>query len=157
MTSNIGSGIIQKNFENLDEENMQGVVETTKLEVMEELKKTLRPEFLNRIDETIMFKPLMKEQIRDIVQLQVQELEKMLADNGISIELTDAAIDELGEKGYDPQYGARPLKRVMQKTLSNELSGKILRGDVQRDSVIEIDYQNGDFRFTNKVTEEPAS
>ncbi len=157
MTSNIGSHIIQQNFETLDEENMEGVIETTKLEVMEELKKTLRPEFLNRVDETIMFKPLMKSQIREIVKLQVNELEKMLADNGIQIELTEAAIDELGEEGYDPQYGARPLKRVIQKTLSNELSKKILSGEIQSDSLVEVDYRSGDFQFSNKVAEGSAS
>jgi len=157
MTSNIGSPVIQQNFETLDEDNIEGIIETTKLEVMEELKKTLRPEFLNRVDETIMFKPLMKDQIRHIVKLQVNELEKMLADNGIQIELTDAAIDELSEEGYDPQYGARPLKRVIQKTLSNELSRKILSGEVQSDSVVEVDYKNGAFRFSNQVAKGSVS
>ena len=151
MTSNIGADLIQSNFENLTEENEEEVVEKASNEVYEVLKKTVRPEFLNRIDETIMFKPLGKSEIRKIVDIQFKQIASRLADSEVSLEVTEVALDYLGELGYEPQFGARPLKRVLQKYVLNELSKKILSGEVKKEGSILLDLDlNGQFEFINK-------
>ncbi len=149
MTSNIGSHLIQENFSHLTETNEQQVVEKTRNEVFELLKKTIRPEFLNRIDEIIMFKPLSRDEIHGIVKLQFDRVKKMLAKNGVQLEITDAAITKLAEMGYDPQFGARPLKRVIQREVLNELSKMILAGKVNAEKPIRIDVKGEDFVFEN--------
>lgn len=144
MTSNIGSDIIQAAFDKVTEKNLQAASETAKVEVMERLKQSVRPEFLNRIDEIVMFHPLMKKQIRQIVDLQLSDLKKLLHQKEITLEITPDALDYLGEQGFDPQYGARPLKRVIQKELVNELSKKILSGEVEKGKKIIVDaFENG--------------
>ncbi|MFT6972167.1 MAG: ATP-dependent Clp protease ATP-binding subunit ClpB [Roseivirga sp.] len=139
MTTNIGSDLIQENFAKIDEDNVFEVIEATKVEVMDRLKRSVRPEFLNRIDETIMFMPLNKDNIRQIVRIQFGLIQKQLKENGVSIEATDEVLDYLGELGWDPQYGARPLKRVIQRKVLNELSKQILSGKIDRDSVVSIE------------------
>lgn len=148
MTSNIGSDIIQKNFEQVTEKDVVAVTETTKLEVIERLRSTVRPEFLNRIDEIVMFRPLMKKQIRDIVDLQLAQLKELLAQREIIMTITDKALDLLGEEGFDPQYGARPLKRVIQKEIVNKLSKLILSGEAEKGKALLIDVDNGVFNFS---------
>jgi ATP-dependent Clp protease ATP-binding subunit ClpB len=149
MTSNIGSDIIQKNFEKVNDENLLGIIETTKVEVVERLKLSVRPEFINRIDELVMFHPLMKKQIRQIVDLQLTDLKKLLLQKEITLEITDQALDYLGEQGYEPQYGARPLKRVIQKEIVNELSKKILAGEIEKGGKLKIDEFDGVLVFTS--------
>ena len=139
MTTNIGSTIIQDNFATINEENVLDVIDETKTEVMDQLKKSVRPEFLNRIDETIMFMPLNRDNIRQIVRIQFGLIQNQLSENGIEIEATDEVLDYLGELGWDPQYGARPLKRVIQRKVLNELSKQILSGRVDKDSVVSIE------------------
>jgi ATP-dependent Clp protease ATP-binding subunit ClpB len=149
MTSNIGSHIIQENFSKLTDSNKEEIVESTRKQVMELLKKTIRPEFLNRIDEIIMFTPLDKGEIHDIVRLMFRVVQKMLAKNNIKIEITEKAVDKLAELGYDPQFGARPLKRVIQREVLNELSKMILAGKVSSDKKIIIDVDGDKFLFRN--------
>lgn len=150
MTSNIGSHLIQESFEDMNEINKDDVIAKTKNKVYELLKKTIRPEFLNRIDEIIMFQPLTRDEVRNIVELQFSILQKMLLQNNITITATEPAIDWLAQLGYDPQFGARPLKRVMQKKVLNELSKQILAGNVQKDDHIELDVNtNHEFVFHN--------
>ncbi len=151
MTSNIGSHIIQERFEGVTEENLLATTETTRIEVMEMLRKTIRPEFLNRIDEIIMFKPLLKSEIRGIVLIQLQSLVSMLAERDIHLTYSEALVDWLAEEGFDPQFGARPLKRVIQKELVNVLSKRILSGEVQAgaDARIHMDAEQGEVVFTN--------
>ncbi len=156
MTSNMGSDIIQANFENVTEANVLEVTETTKIEVMNRLRTTIRPEFLNRIDEIVMFRPLMKQQIRDIVELQLRDLKQLLAQKEILLEVTDNALDYLGEEGFDPQFGARPLKRVVQKEIVNQLSKKILAGEIEKRGTIRIDSFGDGLVFINAGTEQPA-
>ena len=156
MTSNMGSDIIQANFENVTEANVLEVTETTKIEVMNRLRTTIRPEFLNRIDEIVMFRPLMKQQIRDIVELQLRDLKQLLAQKEITLEVTDNALDYLGEEGFDPQFGARPLKRVVQKEIVNQLSKKILSGEVEKRGTIRIDSFGDGLVFINADTEQHA-
>ncbi|MRX46889.1 ATP-dependent chaperone ClpB [Pedobacter puniceum] len=151
MTSNIGSHHIQENFELLNELNRDEIIAKTKNEVFEILKKTIRPEFLNRIDEVIMFTPLNRDEIKDIVKLQFAGLQKMLFDMGIQITATDEALDWLSQLGYDPQFGARPLKRVIQKKILNELSKQILSGIVNKESEIKLDVFDKQFVFINKT------
>lgn len=153
MTSNIGSHIIQENFEELDEFNKEEILAKTKNQVYDVLKKSIRPEFLNRIDETIMFAPLTREDIRGIVDLQFSHLQTMLAEQDIQITATDEALDWLAQLGYDPQFGARPLKRVMQKKVLNELSKQILAGTVTKDSHIVLDMFDHQFVFRNETVE----
>ncbi|MFC5284753.1 ATP-dependent chaperone ClpB [Pedobacter alpinus] len=150
MTSNIGSHLIQENFSLLVDENRDEVIAKTKNEVFELLKKSIRPEFLNRIDEVIMFTPLNRDEIRDIVELQFAGVQKSLAEMGVTIEASTAALDWLAELGYDPQFGARPLKRVVQKRILNELSKQILAGTVDRDSKIKLDVFDKNFVFMNE-------
>jgi ATP-dependent Clp protease ATP-binding subunit ClpB len=150
MTSNIGSQIIQESFERMDETNEDEVLASTKAKVYELLKKTIRPEFLNRIDEIIMFKPLTRGEVRGIVELQFNQLKKMVRNNNIEITATEKAIDWLAQLGYDPQFGARPLKRVMQKKVLNELSKQILAGKINKDDHIELDVdKKNEFIFRN--------
>jgi ATP-dependent Clp protease ATP-binding subunit ClpB len=150
MTTNIGSQIIQENFEKINETNFFDVLEETKEEVLSLLRKSVRPEFINRIDEIIMFRPLSQQDIRKIVDIQVDIVRKRLEEAGVRIEISDAARNRLAYLGFDPQYGARPLKRVLQRELLNELSKQILAGKVQKDSVIFIDLKNGvEFVFEN--------
>ena len=149
MTSNIGSDIIQENFAKVTAENLLAITETTRLEVIERLKKQVRPEFFNRIEEVIMFQPLMENQIREIVILQLEELKRLLAKNQIQIHFTEKAIDWLAKNGYEPQYGARPLKRLIQHELINELSKRILADQITKDSSIEVDANQGEIVFKN--------
>ncbi|MGF7077648.1 ATP-dependent Clp protease ATP-binding subunit ClpB [Mucilaginibacter sp. 3215] len=158
MTSNIGSNIIQENFQNLEDENRDELVAKTKNELFNLLRATIRPEFLNRIDEIIMFTPLNRDEIHDIVKLQFKHVQQTLAEMGVTIEASDEALDWLAQLGYDPQFGARPLKRVIQKKILNELSKQILAGTVDKDSVIKIDMFDNQFVFLNSAKEaaEPA-
>ncbi|WP_099462981.1 ATP-dependent chaperone ClpB [Parabacteroides provencensis] len=149
MTSNMGSSLIRENFEKITPENHEKVVDETKIQVLELLKKTIRPEFLNRIDEIIMFTPLNEEEIRQIVTLQLDGVKKMLAQNGIALNFTDAALAFISEKGFDPQFGARPVKRVIQKYVLNELSKEILGQKVNKDHPITIDSEGDGLVFKN--------
>jgi ATP-dependent Clp protease ATP-binding subunit ClpB len=149
MTSNIGSHIIQENFENLEDENRDQIIAKTKNELFELLRKTIRPEFLNRIDEIIMFTPLTRDEISDIVKLQFKQVQQTLAEMGITITASDEALDWLAQLGYDPQLGARPLKRVIQKRILNELSKQILAGKIDKDSTIKLDMFDNNFVFLN--------
>lgn len=150
MTSNTGSHIIQENFSRLDDSNRDEVVAKTKDEVFELLQKSIRPEFLNRIDEVIMFTPLSRDEIGNIVRMQFQHLQKQLAEQNIFLSASEDALDWLGQLGYDPVYGARPLKRVIQKRVLNELSKEILSGNISRDAVIRLDAFDGKFVFINE-------
>ena len=149
MTSNLGSQIIQENFEKVTEKNKAAIVESTKAEVVLLLKQTIRPEFLNRIDEIIMFQPLMKDEIRGIINIQLQGLQKMVAQNGIELQFSDYALDFLAENGYDPQFGARPLKRLIQKEIVNTLSKRILAGDIDKTKPVLVDVFDGTVVFRN--------
>ncbi|WP_316736632.1 ATP-dependent chaperone ClpB [Pedobacter aquatilis] len=150
MTSNIGAHLIQDNFKNLDDENRDEVIAKTKNELFEVLKQTIRPEFLNRIDELIMFTPLNRSEIRDIVSLQFKHVQQTLAEMGIEMDASTEALDWLAQLGYDPQFGARPLKRVIQKRILNELSKEILAGKVDKDSKIKLDMFDNNFVFLNQ-------
>ena len=150
MTSNIGAHIIQEKLKDLNDKNREQVLESTNNEVYELLKQTIRPEFLNRIDEVIMFTPLQKAEIVDIVRLQVRSLQKMLANNSIGIELTDKAVEWIAEEGYDPQFGARPVKRIIQRYLLNDLSKQILAEQVTKDHRIVVDVEDGKLVFVNR-------
>ncbi|HTF17086.1 MAG TPA: AAA family ATPase, partial [Chryseolinea sp.] len=150
MTTNIGSHLIQENFEKITPENYFDVLESTKEEVLTLLRKTVRPEFVNRIDEIIMFRPLSQADIRKIVDIQVDLVRKRLEDAGVKLDIGGAARDRLAKLGFDPQFGARPLKRVMQREILNELSKQILSGKVHKDSVIFVDLKNeNEFVFEN--------
>ncbi|PIQ35044.1 MAG: ATP-dependent chaperone ClpB [Bacteroidetes bacterium CG18_big_fil_WC_8_21_14_2_50_41_14] len=150
MTSNIGSHIIQENLSGLTESNMEEVEEKTRKEVFSLLRQTIRPEFLNRVDEIIMFKPLTKNEIREIVTLQFKGVQKMLEKNNIHITLTDLAADRLAEIGFDPHFGARPLKRVIQREVLNELSKMILAGKLNSSDHILVDAEGDKLVFRNK-------
>ncbi len=149
MTSNIGSHLIQENLEHVTEKNRDEVFDRTRQQVSELLKKTIRPEFLNRIDEIIMFRPLTKDEIRTVVELQLGIIKKMLEKSNIRIRATEKAIQFIATQGFDPQFGARPIKRVIQKTLLNELSKMILEGNVDKDKEIEVDEKGGKLIFGN--------
>ena len=154
MTSNIGAHLIQENMEKMTEKNKDEVLAKTRLEVFEMLKKSIRPEFLNRIDEIIMFSPLTRDEIHDIVKIQFNSIAKMLQANDIRISITNEAIDWLAQLGYDPQFGARPLKRVLQKRVMNELSKQILAGTINKDDQIMIDLDSkNNFIFKNSTEE----
>jgi len=150
MTSNIGAHLIQDNFKDLSDENREEVIAKTKNELFEVLKQTIRPEFLNRIDELIMFTPLNRSEIRNIVSLQFKQVQQTLAEMGIEMDASDEALDWLAQLGYDPQFGARPLKRVIQKRILNELSKEILAGKVDKDSKIKLDMFDHKFVFLNQ-------
>jgi len=149
MTSNIGSHLIQDNFKVLDDNNRDEVIAKTKNELFELLKQTIRPEFLNRIDELIMFTPLNRSEVRNIAELQFRHVQDTLAEMGVEIEASVEALDWLAELGYDPQFGARPLKRVIQKRILNELSKEILAGKISKDSKIKLDMFDHNFVFLN--------
>jgi len=149
MTSNLGSAYIQSQFERLTTTNREAIVEETKNEVMGMLKKTIRPEFLNRIDETIMFLPLDKEEIEQIVRLQIEGIRRMLADNGVTLQLTDAAVQFIASTGYDPEFGARPVKRAIQRYLLNDLSKKLLAQEVDSSHPIHVDVAGDGLVFRN--------
>ena len=151
MTSNVGSHIIQENFEKLNGLGRDEMFENSRKQVFELLKKTIRPEFLNRIDDIIMFKPLDEEEIKQIVRLQFGQVRKMLASNNVNVEITDRAVDLLTRLGFDPQYGARPVKRVIQKFLLNEMSRQILAGKIDKEKIltIDVDEDGGGLVFRN--------
>ena len=149
MTSNLGSQYIQQEFEKINPQNHDAIVSDTKQKVMEMLKKTIRPEFLNRIDETIMFLPLTKKEIAQVVTLQMNVVKKMLEPQGFTLTVTDAAIAYLADAGYDPEFGARPVKRAIQRLVLNDLSKKILAEEVSRDKPIVIDANGAGLQFRN--------
>ncbi len=149
MTSNMGSNFIQSQFERLTDSNKEQLIEETKNEVLNMLKKNIRPEFLNRIDEIIMFTPLNSEQIEKIVRLQINNVEKMLKENDITLVVTDKAIKCLAKAGFDPEFGARPVKRAIQRYLLNDLSKKLLAGSVNSEHPIQVDAENDELVFRN--------
>ncbi|MDD2526049.1 MAG: ATP-dependent chaperone ClpB [Bacteroidales bacterium] len=149
MTSNIGSSYIRERFETITDANREETIEQTKAEVFELLKKTIRPEFLNRIDELIMFTPLSEAEIRQIVTLQIHGVQQMLEENGIVLTVTERAISYIAEKGYDPQFGARPVKRAIQRYLLNELSKKLIAQEVDRKHPVVIDVLGDELTFSN--------
>ncbi|GHT67316.1 hypothetical protein AGMMS50239_30270 [Bacteroidia bacterium] len=152
MTSNMGSQIIRENIgqaQGKGKTEKEQIMEKTKDEVLDLLKKTIRPEFLNRIDETIMFTPLDESEIRAIVQLQLDGVKKQLAENGVELQFTDAAVDLIAEEGYDPQYGARPVKRVIQRQVLNPLSKDILARKINHGKPIVVDVVEGLLKFSN--------
>jgi len=151
MTSNMGSQIIQENFEELNDKNRESILAKTKVEVFELLKKSIRPEFLNRIDETIMFTPLTRTDVHKIVEIQFNGIAKTLAENDIHLTASHEAIDWLAQLGFDPQFGARPIKRVLQKRVLNELSKQILADKVSKGSQIVMDLFNNEFEFRNTI------
>ena len=149
MTSNMGSSLIRENFERMTAANRPQVIAETKTQVLDLLKKSIRPEFLNRIDEVIMFTPLDESEIRRIVDLQLKNVQKMLAANGIALQFTDQAVTYLAEKGYDPQFGARPVKRVIQDLVLNRLSKEILGGKIHRERPVVVGFDGGELHFKN--------
>ena len=150
MTSNLGSSYIQEQFEKIDAGNRETIIEETKEKIMEMLKKTIRPEFLNRIDETIMFTPLNENEIEQIVRLQVTAVGKLLEENGVALEVTNEAIRFIAAAGFDPEFGARPIKRAIQRFLLNDLSKQLLAGSVDKSKPIKVDAQNGMLTFSNR-------
>ncbi|MBN9380089.1 MAG: ATP-dependent chaperone ClpB [Chitinophagaceae bacterium] len=151
MTSNMGSQIIQANFEDVTEKNREDVMEKTRVEVTELLKQTIRPEFLNRIDEIILFQPLLKSEIKGIIRIQLDDLKRLVAKNGLQLEFSDYVLDYLAENGFDPQFGARPLKRLIQKAIVNQLSKRILAGDIAKDHPVLVDVFDGVVVFRNEA------
>ncbi|MCF6358705.1 MAG: AAA family ATPase [Draconibacterium sp.] len=149
MTSNLGAEIIQQNMDNLNAGNQNEIMEKTQMQLLEMLRKTIRPEFLNRIDDTIVFTPLSKKDITKVVKLQFEKVVTRIASTNMKIEITESAINWLAEMGYDPHFGARPVKRVLQKYVLNELSKKILAGDVQKERPIIIDISDDGLIFKN--------
>jgi ATP-dependent Clp protease ATP-binding subunit ClpB len=149
MTSNLGSQIIQESFERMNSGNQEFILEETRKRLMEMLRQTIRPEFLNRIDETIVFTPLSKEDITEIVRLQFKQVIKRISGADIKMEITDPAVEWLASAGFDPHFGARPVKRILQKYVLNELSRKIIAGQVQKDKTIIIDFANNGLIFRN--------
>src|SRR5579872_5866312 len=151
MTSNMGSQIIQANFEDVTERNREEVMEKTRAEVTDLLRQTIRPEFLNRIDEIILFQPLLKGEIRGIIRIQLEGLQRMVAKSGVNLQFSNYLIDWLAENGFDPQFGARPLKRLIQKEIVNQLSKRILAGDIDRSSPVLVDVFDGVVIFRNET------
>lgn len=149
MTSNIGSHLIQENFEKMNDDNKEEVLAKTKSEVYELLKKSIRPEFLNRIDEVIMFEPLSRDNIIGVVKIQFEQIQKQLAQQDVHISASDEALEWLAQLGYDPQFGARPVKRVIQKQVLNELSKQLLAGSIDKDHEIILDVFDNKFVFRN--------
>jgi ATP-dependent Clp protease ATP-binding subunit ClpB len=147
----MGSQIIQANFEDVTERNREEVMDKTKAEVTELLRQTIRPEFLNRIDEIILFQPLLKGEIRGIIRIQLEDLQRLVAKNGINLQFSDYLIDYLAENGFDPQFGARPLKRLIQKEIVNQLSKRILAGDIDRTVPVLVDVFDGVVVFRNET------
>jgi ATP-dependent Clp protease ATP-binding subunit ClpB len=149
MTSNIGSHLIQESFEEMNEFNQDEVIASAKNKVFELLKKTIRPEFLNRIDDIIMFQPLSRANVEEIVKLQFSGVQQLLREQGFTLNATSEAIDWLAQLGYDPQFGARPVKRLFQRKVLNELSKQILAGSINRDKVIVLDMIENQLFFRN--------
>lgn len=145
----MGSSVIRENFSKINDENHAEVVEKTKEEVLEMLKQTIRPEFLNRIDEIIMFTPLNEKEIEEIVGLQIVSIQKMLAKNGVDLKVTPEALKYLAKEGYNPEFGARPVKRVLQRMVLNRLSKDILAQKVDREHPIVIDVNDDELVFRN--------
>ncbi|MFA4863942.1 MAG: AAA family ATPase, partial [Bacteroidales bacterium] len=149
MTSNLGSHLIQERFENMTDENKDEIWQQTREEVFNLLKTTIRPEFLNRIDDIIMFKTLTKEEIKEVVRLQFSHLQNLLSINGITMEITENAVDWIAGQGFDPQFGARPVKRIIQRNILNELSKMILSGSVNQEKPIVVSCETGKLLFKN--------
>jgi ATP-dependent Clp protease ATP-binding subunit ClpB len=149
MTSNMGSHLIRERFELLNKENREHTIEQTKEELIELLKQNIRPEFLNRIDEIIMFTPLNEQEIEEIVSLQVRQIQKQLEHNGVKLDVTQRAMHAIAELGYDPQFGARPVKRVIQQYILNELSKQIIGQKLNTQRPISIDFKDNKFTFEN--------
>jgi ATP-dependent Clp protease ATP-binding subunit ClpB len=149
MTSNIGSHLIQEAFENVKPESLEQAAEKAKIDVMALLKQTIRPEFLNRVDEIIMFQPLSRKDVRQIIEVQLKGLKSLVQTSGINLEFSKYAVDFLAENGFDPQFGARPLKRLIQKEIVNQLSKKILAGEVDRTKNVTVDVFDGVVVFRN--------
>ena len=157
MTTNIGAHLIQENFEKIKDENFFEVIEETKEQVLDLLRKIVRPEFINRIDEIIMFRPLTRKDLRKIVSIQVGLIQKRLQESGIRLEVSEKALERLAKLGYDPQYGARPLKRILQREILNGLSKQILAGTVSKDAIISVEIRNEvDFEFINSASNKAA-
>jgi len=150
MTSNIGSTLIRDNFELMTDKNQTEIIEKTKTEVFDLLKQTIRPEFLNRIDELVMFAPLNITQIEEIVRLQMRGVQQMVQQNGIKLEVTDSALNLIANLGFDPQFGARPVKRAIQKYVLNDLSKELISGKVHQDQTIVVDTDENGLIFTEK-------
>ena len=157
MTSNLGAHIIRDKFEGMDEYNNDEVVEETKAAIFDLLRKSIRPEFLNRIDETIMFQPLTRADVSEIVRIQFKALKQRLKASSIEIDATNAAIEYIAYEGYDPQFGARPVKRMMQKVVMNELSKALLAGTIAADSMVLIDFKDGKLVFENVAAEHEST
>ena len=149
MTSNMGSQLIRENFEHLTDTNREEITEETKNQVLDLLKQTIRPEFLNRIDETIMFTPLNENQIKEIVSMQLHNVERLLASNDVKLEVTSAALDFIAQQGYDPEFGARPVKRVIHRYVLNQLSKDLLAQKVDKSKPIVIDADTSGLVFRN--------
>ena len=149
MTSNLGSSYIQEQFDKIDAHNREAIIEETKEKVMEMLKKSIRPEFLNRIDETIMFTPLNEEEIEQIVRLQIENVKSLLKESEVSLEVTDNAIKFISKAGFDPDFGARPVKRAIQSHLLNDLSKQLLAGAVDKQNPIRVDSDGSKLIFSN--------
>lgn len=150
MTSNIGSQLIRENFENICSDNEQQIIESTKIQLFDLLKQTIRPEFLNRIDDIIMFSPLSLSEIKKVVEIQLAGIKQLLAKNDITINFSTEAIIAVAELGYDPQFGARPVKRLIQREILNELSKSIISGSVDKSKIIEVNHENGHFTFLSQ-------
>jgi ATP-dependent Clp protease ATP-binding subunit ClpB len=150
MTSNIGSHLIQDAFEEITDQNLEEKTDLAKTEVMNLLKQTIRPEFLNRVDDIIMFSPLLRKQMASIVQIQLNQLKSLVAENGMHISFTDYLVEYLSEQGFDMQFGARPLKRLIQKLVVNELSKQILSGTIDKTKNVLIDIFDGVVVFRNE-------
>jgi ATP-dependent Clp protease ATP-binding subunit ClpB len=157
MTSNLGSHLIQEAFEKVTEKNLEQATEKAKLEVMTLLRQTIRPEFLNRVDEIIMFQPLLKKEIAGIVKIQLENLKKLVAESGINLNFSDYALEFLAEQGFDPQFGARPLKRLIQKEIVNTLSKRILAGNIDKTRPVLVDVFDNTVVFRNEENGKPAT
>jgi ATP-dependent Clp protease ATP-binding subunit ClpB len=153
MTSNIGSHLIQDAFDNVNESNVDEATQKAKTEVMLLLRQTIRPEFLNRVDDIIMFTPLLKKEIRGIVSIQLDALKKLLLPTGIQLQFSEYALDFLAEQGFDPQLGARPLKRLIQKEIVNQLSKRLLAGDIDKTHPVLVDVFDNTVVFRNETPE----
>jgi len=157
MTSNLGSHIIQENFEKINERNKEEIVNKTRIDVMNLLRQTVRPEFLNRVDEIILFQPLLKDDIKKIVRIQLNNLRRLVAQSEIQLEFSEYALDFLTEQGFDPQYGARPLKRLIQKEIVNQLSRRILAGEIDKSQPVLVDVFDNTVVFRNEVAPKTSS
>jgi ATP-dependent Clp protease ATP-binding subunit ClpB len=149
MTSNLGSSYIQEQFSKITPSNRDTILEETKEKLLEMLKKSIRPEFLNRIDETIMFTPLNEKEIEQIVRLQTAAVAMLLNENGMKLEVSDTAITFIAQTGFDSEFGARPIKRAIQRLLLNDLSKQLLAGTIDKNAPIKVDAINGELVFTN--------